>query len=106
MSTDRMELGDLAPVREVVTWLTEWLAADRQRRPADDPVVHTLAVVQRQLSEALARAANPELEVDVAQYAAMQGVSRWAIYKRVRSGTLPARRRGSAIRIPLAQRAA
>lgn len=95
------DLGDLAPFRELVQELNEWERQDRERRPDGDPVVHAVRLVRRRLEAAMAAASDPQLEVDVEEYARIHGLTPASVYKRIQRGRLPVRRRGVRIRIPV-----
>jgi predicted DNA-binding transcriptional regulator AlpA len=99
----RIELGDLAPLVDLATKLAQWEAQIRLRPLAEnDPVVHTLADVRKQLQEALDNARDVEIELTSEQYAALLGISREALYKRWQRGQLPeARMRGGKLVVPL-----
>lgn len=84
-----MQIGDLVPVKDVLTWVGDRLDQEKELRPADDAAVLTLREVEKRLGEALAAAANPHLTLSPKELAKMEGVSRSAIYKRKSRGKLP-----------------
>jgi hypothetical protein len=88
------ELGDLSPVRRALETISAWEEEDRERRPENDPTVHALARVRVELEKALTEAVVAPNVIPVAEIAAAEGVSPWAIYKRrQRQGTAPRRAR-------------
>lgn len=101
-TNDRPTLGDLAPVESILEWLDAWRAHDRERRPEEDPVLHTLDEVHRRLAQAVSEAKNPAAEISVEELAEREGVSVAALYKRRQRGKLPqARKRGGRLVVPV-----
>jgi hypothetical protein len=105
------EIGNLTPVRELLTEIATWEATDAERRPGGDPVVHALTEVRRKLERALKAARNLAEGLSVDEYAATQEIGRDAVYMRLkRKGRIPGYRvekvRGRLRLIPAADQAA
>lgn len=102
MAVER-ELGDLTPIRGVLSWLDE--QADSIAAPAES--VRLMSEIQRKLSAALDEAQNADLDgLTVEEYARLSGASKATIYKRVQRGQIQAIRRGRSVRIPITDQAA
>lgn len=98
-----IEIGNLAPLREMAESLAAWEAQVRARPlPDSDPVVQALASIRGQLGRALEAAGEIELELHADQYAKLRGWTMDKLYKRWQRGQLPeARLRGGKIVVPL-----
>lgn len=99
-----IEIGNLAPLRELEEALAAWEAQVRTRPlPDSDPVVQTLGSVRTQLAEAMANATTLELDLSAEQYARLRGWTMAKLYKRWQRGQLPeARMDGGKIVVPVA----
>lgn len=99
----RIEIGDLVPLRRMLTELAEWEDRVRTRPlPESDPVAHALGAVREQLEAAIEEARDVELELTPEQYAQVKGMTKSAIYKRWQRGQLPeAQMRGGKLVVPV-----
>lgn len=98
-----IELGNLAPLRELAQSLKEWEAQVKARPlPESDPVALALSQMRQQLATAMENAQQVELELSAQQYAELTGVTLNALYKRWQRGKLPeAHMKGGKLVVPL-----
>lgn len=90
----KREIGDLAPVREVLDWVD---AREREDRAlfGDTETVRLMAEFRKRLAAALDDAVRPPQEegMSIEEYAAREGISIWAAYKRHQRGQIAGSRR-------------
>jgi hypothetical protein len=95
--SERIEVGDLRPFRDLALELAAWDQVDRKRARRDSQ----LARIRAMLDDALAKAANPHVAAGMrpSEFAALHGISVSAVYKRLARGknAPPSRRKGSRI---------
>jgi pyridoxal biosynthesis lyase PdxS len=98
-----IELGNLAPLRELARTVAEWEARVRTRPlPDTDPVVQAIGTIRLQLAQALEKAASVEMDLTAAQYAELKGVKVGTLYKWWQRGKLPeAHMRGGKLVVPV-----
>lgn len=96
------EIGDMAPVRDA---LAEIERREKAAEDLRDERAHSLLADVRQLvAAAIDDAVRPENDdgLTVDEYAAKHDLSRWAVYKMVQRGEIPARRRDGRLILPAA----
>jgi hypothetical protein len=89
------EIGDIAPIRDALVEIESRQKAARSVK--DERVDGVLGDVRQILADAIADALRPPGEDGISpeEYAIREGISRWAVYKKIKRGEIQARKTAS-----------
>lgn len=94
MSEQKIELGDLAPIRAALLEIADLSESAQRTHGTDDRVSEAFAIAKHRIEKALEVAADPALDEGMSplDYARLQGITITAAYKRARKGQAKTRR--------------